>query len=300
MTRDLARLRREVSRSFDLSMVMLPVEMREPVSIAYLLARASDTLADAALVPVSDRLGALTAFDAELRGGGAAWRREGLADFINKLEHAGEARLLGRMDDCISSLQRTEPEVRQAILEVLDVILSGQRLDLERMAVEDVVVLTADELEDYCFRVAGCVGRFWTKVGFLTLGTRFSEEPPELLEKLGVNFGKGLQLVNILRDVPNDLKNGRCYLPVRNWGDREELVLAAAEWRDRATAWLRDGERYAEALVLRRLRAASVLPALLGEETIALLDRSDWMAWERGVKIGRPRVRRCLLRSLLW
>ena len=30
----------------------------------------------------------------------------------------------------------------------------------------------------------------------------------------GIRFGKGLQLVNILRDLPADLKKGRCYLPV--------------------------------------------------------------------------------------
>ena len=95
------------------------------------------------------------------------------------------------------------------VREVLATIASGQTLDLERFAGasrENPVVLDDDAaLEDYAWRVAGCVGAFWTKLGFLTLGDRFSKSPePELLAQ-GIAYGKGLQLVNILRDLAADL-----------------------------------------------------------------------------------------------
>ncbi|MFM2241975.1 MAG: hypothetical protein RLZ97_830, partial [Verrucomicrobiota bacterium] len=69
MKRDLAILRREVSRSFDLSLRVLPGAMRDGVGIAYLLARASDTLADTAAVPVAERLSCLDGFAEEMASG---------------------------------------------------------------------------------------------------------------------------------------------------------------------------------------------------------------------------------------
>ena len=38
------------------------------------------------------------------------------------------------------------------------------------------------------------------------------QDPGEML-KLGIRFGKALQLINILRDIPSDLSIGRCYIP---------------------------------------------------------------------------------------
>jgi farnesyl-diphosphate farnesyltransferase len=69
-----------------------------------------------------------------------------------------------------------------------------------------------EELDDYTYRVAGCVGEFWTKMcaAHLWPARRLDGES---LTRQGVRFGKGLQLVNILRDLPQDLRKGRCYVP---------------------------------------------------------------------------------------
>ena len=71
---------------------------------------------------------------------------------------------------------------------------------------------TAAELDDYTYRVAGCVGEFWTKICHTHLFPNARLDEGQLIAD-GVRFGKGLQLVNILRDLPADLKKGRCYLP---------------------------------------------------------------------------------------
>jgi len=76
-----------------------------------------------------------------------------------------------------------------------------------------VTALATDaELDDYTYRVAGCVGGFWTKL------TRARVFPGAVIDDArflsdGIRFGKGLQLVNILRDLPKDLRAGRCYIP---------------------------------------------------------------------------------------
>ena len=74
-----------------------------------------------------------------------------------------------------------------------------------------------------------------------------------------MRYGMGLQLVNLLRDLPEDLANGRCYLPVADPLDPAQLIPARSEWLKHAAVWLESGRRYAHRLNLLRLRAASVL-----------------------------------------
>ena len=120
----------------------------------------------------------------------------------------------------------------------------------------------------------------------------------DLLER-GIAYGKGLQLVNILRDLPKDLKTGRCYLPVTNPHDRPVLLEAHALWLKQARIWISEGPRYAETLPPRRLRAATILPALLAEETLDRLEAADWQMLEQRIKIPRSKVYRSLIEAFL-
>ena len=52
----LPQILQKVSRSFGLSIRLLPTALREPVGVAYLLARISDTVADSSAAPVTQRL----------------------------------------------------------------------------------------------------------------------------------------------------------------------------------------------------------------------------------------------------
>ena len=143
----------------------------------------------------------------------------------------------------------------------------------------------------YAYRVAGCVGEFWTEIGFAS-EEPFARESRETLLEWGANYGRGLQLVNILRDVPEDLARGRCYLPGEKDPEPSDLQEVAAEWRKRAREFLADGFRYTAALRGTRLRTATGLPALLGCRTLDLLDRASWEDLEAGVKVSRGQVKR--------
>jgi len=276
--------------------------MRPATATGYLLARASDTLADTAAVPVDDRLELLDGFADELNGKGSEWRARKLQAFADKQTHPGERVLLERLDECFAELGELDGLQADAVREVLATIISGQRLDLVRFEeasrLRPVALKSEEELEDYCYRVAGCVGAFWTRIGFLTLGNRFSDSNPEDLRDLGVRYGMGLQLVNILRDLPEDLANGRCYLPLARPDDREQMVALRKEWLDHAAVWLESGRRYSSRLNQWRLRAASVLPALIGDDTIALLQEAP--AGEGKVKVTRKQVRRAAWRACWW
>lgn len=289
-------LARDVSRSFSITLKLLPGPMRGPVSLAYLLARASDTLADTDEVPSAERIERLAGFVAEIDGAGSSWRAD-LGGFVELQKHQGERRLMERLGECFAQLDALPGPQQEIVRKVIRIITRGQQLDLERFGAGPAILADENELLDYCWRVAGCVGAFWTEIGFETMGTGFSRADPQVLEEMGVRYGQGLQLVNILRDLPKDLETGRCYLPHRNPDDVESLMAMAAEWRGRARGFLEVGESYAKALPLRRLRAATVLPALIGTRTLDLLDRADWEELEGGVKVSRGTVRWCVLRA---
>ncbi len=210
----LTSLLRDVSRSFYLTMRMLPAPVRRQISLAYLLARTTDTIADAGSAGVTSRLRALAA----LRGSilGRADAPPALEAFRSSQATPAEQVLLQRCPESLRLLRQLEPDDRRLVGAVLDIIIGGQELDLQRFAnatgARIVALRTEAELDDYTYRVAGCVGEFWTRLCAARLWPRAALDN-QALERLGARFGKGLQLVNILRDIPRDLRNGRCYVP---------------------------------------------------------------------------------------
>ncbi|NJM38633.1 MAG: squalene/phytoene synthase family protein [Akkermansiaceae bacterium] len=298
------KLQREVlkgvSRSFYLSLRLLPAPMRSAASLAYLLARSSDTLADASDAPLDLRLDALTQFRRAIveQSGSPRWPiavLNGVADFR-------ERRLLESADDILSQLKFLPEGEVHLVREVLETIVSGQLFDLQyftNASSRNPVALENDiALEDYTWRVAGCVGAFWTKLGFLTLGDRFSNNDQSRLIEKGISYGKGLQLVNILRDLPADIAVGRCYLPISDPHDRVALLACHSGWLDRAKSWIAEGEDYAKSLKIRRLRTATVLPARIALPTLEAMQGVSWDRLQERIKVPRSTVYRALIRAL--
>ena len=119
---------------------------------------------------------------------------------------------------------------------------------------------------------------------------------------LGIRYGKGLQLVNILRDVGKDLRSGRCYLPKDELGEEgptERTILeVSAKWRKLCMEHLECGMQYVEGVRNYRARLATVLPLLLAVRTMALVKNATWDEMQRGVKIPRKEVKRTLAATL--
>ena len=289
-----------VSRSFYLTLRLLPAPMRGTASLGYLFARTSDTLADTAGAPLATRLACLDAFASAVAGPGAppSWP----ADLETAVSDPRERRLLEQTHRLLAWLRELPAAEAHLVREVLATIVSGQRLDLERFAGADAarpVALTDDSaLDDYAWRVAGCVGAFWTRLGLLTLGGRFATAPAAGLLEWGIAYGKGLQLVNILRDLPADLAAGRCYLPTADPLDPASLMESHRRWVERAGEWVDAGFAYAATLRSRRLRAATVLPAMLARETLQRLRDASWEDLQSRIKIPRTRVYLAMVRAL--
>lgn len=277
-------LLKAVSRSFYLTIKWLPKEMQPGVAVGYLLARATDSVADTAEAPLPRRTEALqmmqTAIAGEMPPGLMPMLRE-----VVKPAAASEAELLARFDEALSALHALPAQQQGLVRSVLSVIIQGQLWDLSFFE-EHTQVLSDEQTRRYIYRVAGCVGRFWTQLGLCTMGALFCEpEQAELMQEAGVRYGCGLQLVNILRDQDEDAARGRRY-----------LCTEPRVWADRAERYLRDGLDYSRRLKSYRLRLASMLPALLGLKTLAALRRAKPGT---RVKIPRRAVYASLLRALL-
>jgi farnesyl-diphosphate farnesyltransferase len=291
-----------VSRSFYLSLQMLPGAMRGAASLGYLLARISDTIADAAAVPSELRLNALQQFHQALKVGAELPRWP--ISLLNAIFDPRERRLMECTGEVMAWFGQMPTAEAELIRGVVMTIIGGQTLDLERFGNasgdQPVALVDEAELDDYTWRVAGCVGEFWTKLGFATMGAAFSHAPEDELLRQGIAYGKGLQLVNILRDISADLAVGRCYLPVGNPRDLAELFECHAACATRASAYLREGLSYAGKLNSRRLRAASVMPAWIGEMTLDRMRGADWETLNSRVKVPRSRIYGTVIRAFFY
>jgi farnesyl-diphosphate farnesyltransferase len=167
-------LLKQVSRSFYLTLRVLPRSINEQLSIAYLLARAADTVADTLLVEVGRRLQALLQIRKSIQEV-CEGRKPLLPDFGELREaqkpvaHAGipaERALLENLGNILEALRGFSAEDRLRIRNVLDTITHGQEMDLIRFgnaAADQIVALSSEEeLDEYTYKVAGCVGEFWT------------------------------------------------------------------------------------------------------------------------------------------
>lgn len=315
MNVSLQELLGQTSRSFHLTLRVLPGCVRPQIGLAYLLARTADTIADTEIVPPEQRVVAL----AELRARILGQRTDALnlTEFARQQGAPAERALLEQSEAAVAQLRDFAPADVELIRRVLDTITSGQELDLRRFSGASAQSITAlhtnAELDDYTYRVAGCVGEFWTKLCRAHVFPRARLDDARLLAD-GVRFGKGLQLVNILRDLPTDLRKGRCYLPaevLRVAGlQPPDLLDAGAEKRVRpiydpllaqAEAHLAAGWAYTNFLPWRcvRVRLACAWPVLIGVQTLARLRVQNPLDATQPVKITRPLVRGILWRSVV-
>ncbi|MCB1208649.1 MAG: squalene/phytoene synthase family protein [Verrucomicrobiales bacterium] len=307
-----------VSRSFYLTLKALPTALREPISLAYLLARTADTIADTAAVPATDRLTLLAGYQSAIDHNSPAQAEPAMldalrADFCPHQTDEAERRLLECTADGLAWLRTLDDDSRQSIREVLRHIIAGQTLDIQRFPSSQELrsLRTRDELDDYTWRVAGCVGQFWTQIcsaqmphAFLP-GTDLQEQ-----NELGIRLGKALQLINILRDLGEDLADGRCYLPESDWAplglDLQTLATRPESlrpiWEDCLKVCchhLDAGLTYVQRIADGRLRYATALPLLLGAQTVTQMRQATWPQILASIKISRLDVASILAKAAL-
>ncbi len=312
-------LLKTTSRSFYPTLKYLPKKVRGQIGLLYLLARVADTIADSKSGETEELLRLLRDYNQVAQG-----ESNDLPDFSKLAEiqdNPHEAELLRNVRDVVDGLMVYSEGDRQRMLECLDTIVGGQILDLERFgpAKEGGSLSSLNnnsELDDYTFRVAGCVGVFWTKMSLAHLISLPNEKENEFFER-GIRFGKALQMINILRDIPEDLRFGRCYIPqneLSRHGMKPDDLFDSDnigkfrplydEYLDLTNEHLDAAIEYIKMIpeTQFRLKASCMLPVLIGQRTVTLLREGNILDSSDRIKVTRDEIKsyaRKLLRALI-
>ena len=311
---DLDSILEGTSRSFYLSLKELPREIRKQVSLLYMLARTSDTIADSEGGEPENLLQALESYNEFTQGNSEeAPDLEELSEFQSNISEGLLLKNVGKVASNISQLSESD---QKSIRNCLGIIIGGQILDLKRFSsgVNGIPSIEEnDELDDYAYRVAGSVGEFWTQMSLDHLFKIKEENEAEIFEN-GVRFGKALQMINILRDIPADLELGRCYIPRRSLDEHgmspsdlldsskmESFRPLYNEYLDLTDQHLDSAVQYIEMLPHSqfRLRGSCMLPVIIGKKTVSLLRGRNVLDPDKKVKISRSEVKEVVKKVIM-
>jgi farnesyl-diphosphate farnesyltransferase len=310
--RELLRdLLKQVSRLFYTTLVVVPADVRDQVSLAYLFARAADTIADTELIDRPRRLDLLSQLNAQFVSDQLVWTQvREIQQAVGPIQqNAAERILLERLEDCFKIFQTFSSDDRRRVQRLMTTLTRGMEMDLTVFpgtSAENLTALkTLDALDRYTYYVAGCVGEFWTDLMCAHREALSSWKVREMSE-VGVRFGKGLQFTNIVKDIAHDLQKGRCYVPspmlaedgltARDLLDQQnrtrfqpvlrKLVRMAVEHLDQGWLYTMSIPRYET-----RLRLSCMWPILSAGESLKLVMHSpDLLNPAVKVKIPRSKV----------
>ena len=311
---------KQVSRSFYLTLNVLPAGVRDQMGLSYLFARAADTIADTDLIDREQRLKYLNQFRAQFTIAEIDWKvlKEIQTALIPHQKDSAEAILLQRLEDCMKLYGEFSTGDQERIQWLMGVLPDGMEMDLTRFPGESAEHLTAlstlDELDQYTYYVAGCVGEFWTRM-VCAHRPAMAQWDVAKMSAIGVRFGKGLQLTNIVKDIARDLHHGRCYVPesLLQEADLEpaDLLVEANLPKFRpilnrlirlATEHLDQGWIYTMAIPRSeiRQRLACMWPILLAGETLKRVATApDLLNPAVNVKVPRSVVYRVMALTML-
>lgn len=343
---------KKVARSLYLSLRILPRRLQEPMALAYLLARAADTITDTPIVPAEERVRWLSFLQQRLQGQFAQaqssdeeeWQKFSQA-LVGPQEIPEERTLLLELSRLVSLLWQLPKGDRSDIQWVLGELVQGMQEDLQRwgncnpsLSSRDttagsswlvakafttsyqlpatsctiVPLATWADLDRYCHYAAGVVGPFWTRMLFRHVPRLGRLLDQKQMEQWGESFGKGLQLINVLKDISHDLQNGRCYLPQEGLDpfhlkaedlskNITRLQPLLQQMIQKSLTYLESGENYLEALPRRYplLRLSIIWPLWIGLATLQFLQAdTELLNANRPHKISRKQLRRLLGVSL--
>jgi farnesyl-diphosphate farnesyltransferase len=302
---------KRVSRLFYTTLVVVPADVRDQVSLAYLFARAADTIADTEVLDRSRRLDYLGQLKAQFVGDQLSWAQiREIQRAVGSAQHdSAERQLLERLEECFMVFQDFSPDDRCRVQRLMTTLVQGMEMDLTVFpgsSAADVAALkTYEDLDRYIYYVAGCVGEFWTDLMF-TYRRGLRSWNVMTMAEVAVRFGKGLQLTNVVKDIAHDLQRGRCYIPESMLADEglrakdlldprnlprfrpvlSRLIRMTVDHLDQGWLYTMAIPRYET-----RLRLSCMWPILSAGETLKLVRWSpDVLDPSVKIKISRARV----------
>src|SRR4030042_6187305 len=204
----------KVSRTFAPTIQRLPRPLFLQVTVAYLLCRVADTIEDSVILDIEQKQKLLDEYAYILEREDPMSELNSFMTKIGSLPKEGPEYELVHNLPLILNVYDTFPKrVRIGIGTWVVEMTSGMRKYVQsKNASAQNFLNTLKELDDYIYYVAGTVGNLLTTL-FSNYSHHITHNITAILKKNSESFGKGLQLVNIIRDMPYDWKCNRSYIP---------------------------------------------------------------------------------------
>ncbi len=201
----------KVSRTFALCIRLLPRRLEHPVLVAYLLCRVADTIEDATQLDPAAKARLLDAFGRCLDE--HASDPDGIAGAFTA-PASDEERLAHNATAVLREYRRLgeaqQAAIRPWVQEMCHGMAEFQRASAGADRLE--ALATVDDLDRYCYFVAGTVGHLLTDL-FRLHHAGVGPRRYGRLVRLATSFGRGLQLTNIIKDVSDDRRRGWSFVP---------------------------------------------------------------------------------------
>ena len=199
-----------VSRTFALTIPQLPPQLQTIVGHAYLLCRLLDTIEDEPDLSIELKNQYEDEFVEVITGlRDARTFCEALKPLLSTQTLAAERELMDQLPLLLEVNHALSPHQRTIILNCLKVMARGMQQFQCNRGLNGIA--TRQELDRYCYCVAGVVGEMLTDL-FIDFAPELADQRTTLL-RLSISFGQGLQLTNILKDQWEDRQRGICCLP---------------------------------------------------------------------------------------
>ncbi len=287
-----------VARSFYLTLKLLPPEIHDTLSLTYLLARITDNIIDDVSLSYYKKIYFIYLLRNEILEKSDESNKSAFDKIqLSLINVIADKDLLKALPLCLHYFLALPPADKQLALKALLTIFSGFERDADTFTYRNKIVSLKkiSDLDKYLYEIAGSVGEFWTELCFLHWPNYSKLSLPEA-KTLGINFGKALQLVNILRDLPTDLQSNRCYMPtellireqinIADLRNNIELISPLAdEWREQAEKYLISARKYIKNVKMKSLRFPILLPYFIAIKTLELLEDHSYLSDVRLAKI---------------
>ncbi len=297
-----------VSRTFALGIELLKDPLRDEIGVAYLICRVLDTIEDTTTLPAQARSALLERWAASFLDGNQ-WPL--LAADVEAMFSPSD--LTGQDHDLCRNTRHVlrafhsfRPQAREAMRESIIEMAQGMAKTVQReVRGEGLKLETMEDLQQYCYYVAGTVGKLLTNEFALD---RKSVTPAvrERMSKHAVSFGLGLQVTNIIKGVTDDIERGVAYVPKslfkRAGIDLQSLIENPADSRGREVVaglaettllWLDEALEYTLSIPAteRDIRLFCALPLVFAVRTLALALKTTHVFSESILKISRDEVK---------
>jgi farnesyl-diphosphate farnesyltransferase len=219
-----------VSRTFALTIPQLPAALCRVVSNAYLLCRIVDTIEDEPALTGARKNYFCQQFLKSLNvpRNAETFARQLCASLSSQTSPA-EHELIRNLPRVVRITRSFSEPQREALQRCVHAMAKG--MGQFQLRGENQGLQNLEELDQYCYHVAGVVGQMLTKL-FCLHSAAIAQNRRSLMA-LAVSFGQGLQMTNILKDVWEDYQRGACWLPRKTFAEEGFDVADLTTGRNR-------------------------------------------------------------------